>query len=268
MALKVRSDVLPYWTEVDSTYFTRASKLVSAVSAFPVQYNKAVVGRNAFAHESGIHQDGMLKNVETYEIMQARKVGLSKSTLSLGKLSGRAAFRDKLKQLGYDLGDNAFQDAFRRFKDLADKKKLVFDEDIEALVDQEVATQTDRIKVVSLEVTAGTGGPAKASITLEVDGKPETRSATGDGPVDAVFKAIKAVVPHEARLPLYQVMAVTEGTDAQAEVMVRLEESGKTVTGRGADTDTLVASARAYVTALNKLMMKRMRGPNAQAMTS
>jgi len=268
MALKVRSDVLPYWTEVDSTYFTRASKLVSAVSAFPVQYNKAVVGRNAFAHESGIHQDGMLKNVETYEIMEPESVGLSKSTLSLGKLSGRAAFRDKLKQLGYDLGDNAFQDAFRRFKDLADKKKLVFDEDIEALVDQEVATQTDRIKVVSLEVTAGTGGPAKATITLEVDGKPETRSATGDGPVDAVFKAIKAVVPHEARLPLYQVMAVTEGTDAQAEVMVRLEESGKTVTGRGADTDTLVASARAYVTALNKLLMKRMRGPSAQAMTS
>ena len=133
--------MLPYWCEVDSTNFTRASKLVASVAAFPVQYNKAVVGRNAFAHESGIHQDGMLKNVETYEIMTPESVGLSKSTLSLGKLSGRAAFRDKLKQLGYELGDNAFQDAFRRFKDLADKKKLVFDEDIEALVDQEVATQ-------------------------------------------------------------------------------------------------------------------------------
>jgi 2-isopropylmalate synthase len=268
MALKVRSDVLPYWSNVDATYFTRASKLVSAVSAFPVQYNKAVVGRNAFAHESGIHQDGMLKNVETYEIMKPESVGLSKSTLSLGKLSGRAAFRDKLKQLGYELGDNAFQDAFRRFKDLADKKKLVFDEDIEALVDQEVATQTDRIKVVALEVIAGTGGPARARITLEVDGRQETSATTGDGPVDATFKAIKAIIPHEATLPLYQVMAVTEGTDAQAEVMVRLEEAGKQVTGRGADTDTLVASARAYVTALNKLIMKRQRGPNAQAMVS
>ncbi len=268
MAMKVRGDILPYWTEVDSTKFTRASKLVAAVSAFPVQYNKAVVGRNAFAHESGIHQDGMLKNVETYEIMKPETVGLSKSTLSLGKLSGRAAFKDKLKQLGYELGDNAFQDAFRRFKDLADKKKLVFDEDIEALVDQEVATQFDRIKLVGLSVSAGTGAPPKASVTLEVDGVETTKDASGDGPVDSIFKAIKAVVPHEARLPLYQVMAVTEGTDAQAEVMVRLEENGKEVTGRGADTDTMVASARAYVTALNKLLMKRQRGPNAQAMAS
>jgi len=269
MAMKVRNDVLPYWTDVDATYFTRASKLVAAVSAFPVQYNKAIVGRNAFAHESGIHQDGMLKNTETYEIMTPESVGLSKSTLSLGKLSGRAAFRDKLKQLGYDhLGDNAFQDAFRRFKDLADKKKLVFDEDIEALVDQEVATQTNRIKVVSLEVVAGTSGPPKATITLEVDGKNITRDASGDGPVDSIFKAIKSVVPHEARLPLYQVMAVTEGTDAQAEVMVRLEEDGRQVTGRGSDTDTMVASARAYVVALNKLMMKRQRGPAAQMMVS
>jgi 2-isopropylmalate synthase len=242
--------------------------MVASVSAFPVQYNKAIVGRNAFAHESGIHQDGMLKNTETYEIMTPESVGLSKSTLSLGKLSGRAAFKDKLKQLGYDLGDNAFQDAFRRFKDLADKKKLVFDEDIEALVDQEVATQTNRIKVVSLEVIAGTGGPQKATITLEVDGKNITREASGDGPVDSIFKAIKAVVPHEATLPLYQVMAVTEGTDAQAEVMVRLEENGKQVTGRGSDTDTMVASARAYVVALNKLMMKRQRGPAAQMMVS
>jgi 2-isopropylmalate synthase len=266
MAMNVRRDVLPYWNEVDTTKFVRASKLVAAVSAFPVQYNKAVVGRNAFAHESGIHQDGMLKNVETYEIMKPETVGLSKSTLSLGKLSGRAAFRDKLKQLGYQLGDNAFQDAFKRFKDLADKKKLVFDEDIEALVDQEVASQYDRIRVVALEVHAGTKGPQRAIITLEIDGVAKTQEASGDGPVDSIFKAIKAIVPHEARLPLYQVMAVTEGTDAQAEVMVRLEEAGREVTGRGADTDTMVASARAYVAALNKLVMKRERGPNAQAM--
>ena len=166
------------------------------------------------------------------------------------------------------MGDNAFQDAFRRFKDLADKKKLVFDEDIEALVDQEVASQYDRIRVVALEVIAGTGGPQKATITLDVEGAHKTQTATGDGPVDAIFKAIKMIVPHEARLPLYQVMAVTEGTDAQAEVMVRLEENGKQVTGRGSDTDTMVASARAYVTALNKLIAKRSRGPNAQAMAS
>ncbi len=268
MAINTRNDVLPYWNKVDATKFVRASKLVAAVSAFPVQYNKAIVGRNAFSHESGIHQDGMLKHHETYEIMEPESVGLSKSTLSLGKLSGRAAFRDKLKALGYELGDNAFQDAFRRFKDLADKKKLVFDEDIEALVDQEVASQTDRIKVVALTVIAGTGGPQKATITLEIDGRHETREASGDGPVDAVFKAIKAIVPHEARLPLYQVMAVTEGTDAQAEVMVRLEEGDNTVTGRGADTDTMVASARAYVSALNKLLMRRERGPSAQRMAS
>ena len=266
MAIRTRSDVLPYEVGIEPMLLNRASKLVAAATNFPVQYNKAIVGRNAFAHESGIHQDGMLKNVETYEIMRPEDVGLSKSTLSLGKLSGRAAFRDKLKQLGYQLGDNAFQDAFRRFKDLADKKKLVFDEDIEALVDQEVASQSDRIKVVALKVVAGTGGPQSATITLDVDGVERTHEATGDGPVDATFKAIKAIVPHEARLPLYQVMAVTEGTDAQAEVMVRLEEGGKQVTGRGSDTDTMVASARAYVTALNKLMLKRTRGPNAQAM--
>lgn len=268
MALSVRSDVLPYWTGVDSTKFTRASKLVAAVAAFPVQYNKAIVGRNAFAHESGIHQDGMLKNNQTYEIMTPESVGLSKSSLSMGKLSGRHAFREKLRELGYELGDNAFQDAFNRFKDLADKKKIVFDEDIEALVDQEVASQYDRIKVVALTVIAGTGGPQKATITLDVDGKQHVRESTGDGPVDATFNAIKAIVPHDARLPLYQVMAVTEGTDAQAEVMVRLEEHGRTVTGRGADTDTLVASARAYVSALNKLLLKRQRGLHAQAMVS
>ena len=159
--------------------------------------------------------------------------------------------------MGYELGENAFQDAFVRFKDLADKKKHVFDEDIEALVDDEMASANDGIKVVALTVIAGTGGPQKATMTLEIDGEHHTREATGDGPVDATFNAIKAMVEHEARLQLYQVHAVTEGTDAQAEVSVRLEENGKTVTGRGADTDTMVASARAYVSALNKLRVKR-----------
>jgi 2-isopropylmalate synthase len=259
MSINTRNDALPFWTGVEPTWITRASKLVSAVTAFPVQYNKAIVGRNAFAHESGIHQDGMLKNTQTYEIMTPESVGLSKSSLSMGKLSGRHAFRAKLKELGYELGPNAFEDAFTRFKDLADKKKHVFDEDIEALVDQQVATHADRIKLVALTVIAGTGGPQRATVTLDVDGRHETRECTGDGPVDATFKAIKSIVPHEARLPLYQVMAVTEGTDAQAEVMVRLEEGDKTVTGRGADTDTMVASARAYLSALNKLMVRRLK---------
>ena len=259
MAIKTRSDVMPFWTGIDSTMLTRASKLVSRVTAFPVQYNKAIVGRNAFAHESGIHQDGVLKHAQTFEIMTPESVGLKKSALVMGKHSGRHAFREKLKELGYELGDNAFEDAFVRFKALADAKKHVYDEDIEALVDQEIASAHDRIKVVALTVIAGTGGPQKATITLDVDGKQQTYEFAGDGPVDATFRAIKAIVPHEARLPLYQVSAVTEGTDAQAEVTVRLEADGKTVTGRGSDTDTMVASARAYVSALNKLLAREAR---------
>jgi 2-isopropylmalate synthase len=268
MAMNVRHDSIPYWTGIKTEMITRASKLVSGVTAFPVQYNKAIVGKNAFAHESGIHQDGMLKNNQTYEIMTPESVGLVESSLVMGKHSGRHAFREKLKELGYELGENAFQDAFVRFKDLADKKKQVFDEDIEALVDDEMASADDGIKVVALTVIAGTGGPQKATITLDVDGVHHTREATGDGPVDATFNAIKAIVPHEVRLPLYQVHAVTEGTDAQAEVSVRLEEDGKTVTGRGADTDTMVASARAYVSALNKLRVKRKKTAPGSMMAS
>jgi 2-isopropylmalate synthase len=259
MAIKTRDDVMPFWTGIDTTLLTRASKLVARVTAFPVQYNKAIVGRNAFAHESGIHQDGVLKHAETFEIMTPESVGLKESSLVMGKHSGRHAFREKLKDLGYELGDNALEDAFVRFKALADRKKHIYDEDIEALVDQEIASAHDRIKVVALTVIAGTGGPQKATITLDLDGRHHTHESTGDGPVDAIFRAIKAIVPHEARLPLYQVQAVTEGTDAQAEVSVRLEADGKTVTGRGSDTDTLVASARAYVSALNKLLARDAR---------
>ncbi|MBC8049573.1 MAG: 2-isopropylmalate synthase [Chitinophagales bacterium] len=266
MAINTRRDLLPYTTGIDATLITRASKLVSAVTAFPVQYNKAIVGKNAFAHESGIHQDGVLKNAATYEIMTPESVGLKESALVMGKHSGRHAFREKLKEMGYELGDNALEDAFTRMKDLADRKKHVYDEDIEALVDQEMASAHDGIRVLSLMVIAGTGGQARAALTLDVHGRQQTAEAHGDGPVDAVFRAIKMIVPHEARLPLYQVHAVTEGTDAQAEVSVRLEEAGKTVTGRGADTDTLVASARAYVSALNKLMVRREKSaPDAQA---
>jgi len=265
MAMRTRQDTLPYHTGIDTTMITRASKLVSAVSAFPVQYNKAVVGKNAFAHESGIHQHGMMQNAQTYEIMTPESVGLKESTLVMGKHSGRHAFRQKLQELGYALGENAFEDTFERFKQLADHKKHVFDEDIEALVDDELASAHDNIKLLSLTVIAGTG-QQRATITLDVNGHHETREAVGYGPVDAIFNAIKAIVPHEARLPLYQVHAVTEGTDAQAEVSVRLEENGLTVTGRGADSDTMVASARAYVSALNKLIAKRERvAPESRA---
>jgi 2-isopropylmalate synthase len=259
MAIHTRGDAMPYWTGINTTMLTRASRLVSRVTAFPVQYNKAIVGRNAFAHESGIHQDGVLKHAGTFEIMTPESVGLKESSLVMGKHSGRHAFREKLRELGYELGDNAFEDAFVRFKALADAKKHVYDEDIEALVDQEIASAHDRIKVVALTVIAGTGGPQKATITLDVDGNQQTFEAVGDGPVDATFRAIRSLVPHEARLALYQVSAVTEGTDAQAEVMVRLEADGKIATGRGSDTDTMVASARAYVSALNKLMARDAR---------
>jgi 2-isopropylmalate synthase len=257
MALRTRQDALPYQNRVVTTEITRASKLVSTITGLAVQNNKAIVGANAFAHESGIHQDGMLKNAETYEIMTPESVGLKKSTLVMGKHSGRHAFREKLKELGYTLGDNALQETFRRFKDLADKKKQVFDEDIVALVDDEVIRGNDHVKVLSLQITCGTKGPQAADLEMEIDGEVKSTHAVGDGPVDATFKAIRTLFPHEAQLQLYQVHAVTGGTDAQAEVTVRLEEGGKTVNGHAADVDTLVASARAYVNALNKLLIKR-----------
>ena len=259
MAIRTRADVLPYENRIDSTMLTRASKLVSAVTSFPVQFNKSIVGRNAFAHESGIHQDGMLKNAQTYEIMTPESVGVSKTSLVMGKHSGRNAFRSKLKELGYELGENALEDAFKRFKDLADKKKIVYDDDLEALVDDQIGHLGERIKVEALTVIAGTVGPQTATLTLDIDGAHVTKQAVGNGPVDAIFNAIKALVPHEANLELYQVQAVTEGTDAQAEVSVRLNEDGRSVTAKGADPDTLVASARAYVAALNKLMANRQK---------
>jgi 2-isopropylmalate synthase len=259
MALRTRPDLMPFTSGIDSTFITKASKLVSTVTGFAVQPNKAIVGANAFAHESGIHQDGMLKHAGTYEIMTPESVGLGRSTLVMGKHSGRHAFKTKLKELGFDLGENAMEDAFRRFKELADKKKDVFDEDIVALVDDSFVRSNEHIRFVALQVIAGSKGPQKADLDLEVDGKPLSASATGDGPVDAIFNAVKMLCPHEAKLQLFQVHAVTAGTDAQAEVTVRLEEGGKTVNGQGADTDTLVASCKAYLHALNKLLVKRQK---------
>ena len=260
MAMKVRNDVLPFWTGIDATMLTRASKLVAAATSFPVQYNKAIVGRNAFAHESGIHQDGMLKNAQTYEIMTPETVGVKQTTLVMGKHSGRHAFVHKLEEMGYHLQSNQMEDAFVRFKALADRKKHVYDEDIEALVDEEIAHAQDRIKLVSLSVIAGTRGPQRATMKLDIDGRQQIEECEGNGPVDAVFNCVKAIVPHEAVLELYQVHAVTAGTDAQAEVSVRLAEGGRAVTAKGADPDTLVASAKAYLGALNKLLVRRTRG--------
>jgi 2-isopropylmalate synthase len=268
MALKVRHDVIPVRTNIVSTEITRASRLVSGITGFQVQPNKAIVGANAFAHESGIHQDGMIKDASTYEIMTPESVGLTTSNLVMGKHSGRAAFRQKLEELGYNLGDNAFQDAFARFKVLADAKKTVFDEDIIALVDDEVLRGHDRIQVKDVEIHCGTG-PARAILTLEVDGEEKTAATRGNGPIDALFAAIREIVPHEqSMLERYEVHAVTGGTDAQAEVSVLLSEDGRTSRGLGTHHDTLVASTRAYVNALNKLMVKRGRHPVETAIAS
>ncbi|MER2507369.1 MAG: 2-isopropylmalate synthase [Amaricoccus sp.] len=266
MALRVRHDIMPYTTGIDTTRIMQASRLVATVSGFPVQFNKAIVGKNAFAHESGIHQDGMLKNAETFEIMRPEHVGLNATSLVMGKHSGRAALRSKLAELGYTVGDNQLADVFVRFKELADRKKEVYDDDLVALMqDTDTNAANDRIQVRRLRVVCGTDGPQTAELTLAVEGIEHATSAIGDGPVDAAFKAVQSIVPNDARLMLYQVHAVTEGMDAQATVSVRLEEGGKIVTGQSADTDTIVASTKAYVNALNKLMVRRLKtAPEAQ----
>ena len=256
MALKVRHDIMPYTTGVDTTKIMNISRRVAAVSGFPVQYNKAIVGKNAFAHESGIHQDGMLKNAQTFEIMRPEDVGLSASNLVMGKHSGRAALRDKLRQLGYELADNQLNDVFVRFKALADRKKEVYDDDLLALMTDSTSAE-GQMQVKFLRVICGTEAPQSADLILTINGVDHQVTAQGDGPVDATFNAVKKLFPHSARLALYQVHAVTEGTDAQATVSVRLEEGGKIVTGQSSDTDTVVASAKAYVNALNNLVVRR-----------
>lgn len=256
MAFRTRQDALPYHTNIVTQNITKISRLVSSVTGLEVQHNKAIVGANAFAHESGIHQDGMLKNAETYEIMTPESVGLKKSELVMGKHSGRHAFREKLKDLGYDLGDNEFISAFSRFKDLADVKKTLYDDDIIAIVDEDMR-DNDHMKLVGWSFICDSGKKSSATFDVEVDGFSRNVSSVGNGPVDAAFKALRYLTNGKPRLELYQVHAVTRGTDAQAEVTVRLEEEGKTVNGHGAHVDTLVASAKAYVNALNKLMVKR-----------
>ncbi|MBM9594525.1 2-isopropylmalate synthase [Roseitranquillus sediminis] len=257
MAMRVRGDIMPYETGIDTTRIMQASRLVATVSGFPVQFNKAIVGKNAFAHESGIHQDGVLKNAETFEIMRPEDIGLNATNIVLGKHSGRAALRSKLKELGFDLADNQLGDVFVRFKALADRKKEVYDDDLFALMRDQATDASDRIQVKFLRVICGTEAPQSADLILSIDGQEHRTTAQGDGPVDATFNAVKALFPHEARLQLYQVHAVTEGTDAQATVTVRMEEAGRIATGQAADTDTVVASAKAYVDALNRLLIRR-----------
>lgn len=255
MALKVRHDLFGLETGIDTTQIVPASKLVSTVTGYPVQPNKAVVGANAFAHESGIHQDGVLKHPQTYEIMTAESVGWATNRLTLGKLSGRSAFKAKLADLGIELdSEEALNAAFARFKDLADKKREIFDEDLHALVSDEMSNLApDRYKFISQRIVTETGELPRAEIVFSADGEERHAEATGSGPVDAIFKAIESVVQSGAELQIYSVNAVTFGTESQGETGVRLARNGRVANGQGADTDILAATAKAYLSALNKL---------------
>ena len=256
MAVRTRKDVFTCDTGLNTTEIMSASRLVSGVTGFAVQPNKAIVGANAFAHESGIHQDGVLKSRETYEIMRAQDVGWSANRIVLGKHSGRNAFRTHLDALGISFeSEEALNEAFARFKDLADKKHEIYDEDLQALVTEASLDAVDeQFKLVSLRVCSETGETPNADLTLNINGEERQASAAGGGPVDAAFKAIEAIVNSGTELQLYSVNNITSGTDAQGEVTVRLEKGGHIVNGQGSDTDIVIASARAYVNALNKII--------------
>ena len=255
MAVRTRADIFAVETRIDTTQIVPASKLVSQITGYPVQPNKAIVGANAFAHESGIHQDGVLKHRETYEIMRAQDVGWSQNKLVLGKHSGRNAFKTRLQELGIELAsDEAVNAAFARFKELADRKHEIFDEDLHALISDEAGTfEHERYKLLYSRVCSETGEMPHALVTLAIDGGEHKGEGDGGGPVDAAFTAIESIVGSGAELLLYSVNAITTGTDAQGEVTVRLAKDGRIVNGNGADTDIVIASAKAYLNALNKL---------------
>ncbi|MCX8146195.1 MAG: 2-isopropylmalate synthase [Azovibrio sp.] len=255
MAVRTRADIFPVETRIETTQIVPASKLVSQITGYPVQPNKAIVGANAFAHESGIHQDGVLKHRETYEIMRAEDVGWTQNKLVLGKHSGRNAFKSRLAELGIVLeSEEALNAAFARFKELADKKHEIFDEDLHALISDEAVTPAqEHYKLNYSQVCSETGEVPHARVTLSIGGQESKAEADGSGPVDATFKAIEQVVQSGSELLLYSVNAITTGTDAQGEVTVRLAKGGRVVNGQGADTDIVVASAKAYLNALNKL---------------
>jgi 2-isopropylmalate synthase len=253
MALRVRKDIFGLDTQIRTEEISKASRLVSKITGMVVQPNKAIVGANAFAHTSGIHQDGLLKEKRTYEIMRPESVGLVQSQMVMGKLSGRHAFRQQLEALGYKLSEQDLNHAFERFKRLADQKKDVYEEDLEVILSEEIAKIPERFVLTSLYLESGTGKDPTATIELAIDGQVLKQSGTGDGPVDAAYRTIAAITQTKSRLLAYVVKAITGGTDAQGEVSVKLEEGEKTVTGHGADTDIIVASAKAYLNALNKL---------------
>ena len=258
MAVRTRQDFFNCNTDLDTSQIMTCSRLVSTITGFPVQPNKAIVGANAFAHESGIHQDGVLKSRETYEIMRAEDVGWAQNRMVMGKHSGRNAFRTRLEELDvvFD-SEEELNDAFRRFKDLADKKHEIFDDDLRALVtDAGFSAENERMQLISLKVCSETGETPSASVVLAVDGTEQSGSAIGGGPVDAAFKAIESIIQSESELQLYSVNAITSGTDAQGEVTVRLQKDGRIVNGQGADTDIVIASAKAYVNAFNKLLQE------------
>jgi 2-isopropylmalate synthase len=261
MAVRTRSDFFDLETQLDTTHIVPTSRLVSQITGFVVQPNKAVVGANAFAHASGIHQDGVLKARNTYEIMRAEDVGWSTNKIVLGKLSGRNAFKQRLKELGIELdSEDAYNKAFQRFKDLADKKAEIFDEDLQALVAQEAGRSSEEHwRLVTMSQASGMGEKPHASVVLKMDSQERRAEAQGDGPVDATFKAIESIAHSGAELLLYSVNAVTTGTESQGEVTVRLSKGGRIVNGVGADTDIIVASAKAYISALNKLESKMER---------
>ncbi len=261
MAVTTRKDIFPCNVELDTTQIVPCSRLVSGITGFPVQPNKAIVGANAFAHESGIHQDGVLKSRETYEIMRAQDVGWSANRIVLGKHSGRNAFRTRLQELDIEFDtEESLNEAFSRFKDLADKKHEIYDEDLQALVTEaNLAAENERIRLLALKVCSETGETPNAAITLSIDGNEKPGHADGGGPVDAAFRAIESIVASGTELQLYSVNNITSGTDSQGEVTVRLEKDGRIVNGQGADTDIVIASAKAYVNALNKLIEPEQR---------
>ncbi len=258
MAVRTRQDIFPCHVDIDTTQIVPTSRLVSGITGFPVQPNKSIVGANAFAHESGIHQDGVLKHRETYEIMRAEDVGWGANKMVLGKHSGRNAFRTRLAELGTEFeSEEALNAAFTRFKELADKKHEIFDADLQALVSEThyETTLGERVKLVALKVCSETGETPHAEVTLWVDGQEVRDAAPGSGPVDAALKAIEAIVDSKTDLLLYSVNSITSGTEAQGEVTVRLQRGGHTVNGLGTDPDIVVASAKAYVNALNKILI-------------
>jgi 2-isopropylmalate synthase len=253
MGLRTRKDVYGADTGIHAEEISKTSRLVSKITGMVVQPNKAIVGENAFAHTSGIHQDGLLKEKSTYEIMRPESVGLIHSKMVMGKLSGRHAFRQRLEELGYTLSETELHHAFDRFKKLADQKKEIYEEDLEVIVSEEIAKIDEKFVLTALFVESGTGKVPSAVVELEIDGQSMKQTGSGDGPVDAAYRTIAAMTQTKSRLLSYSVKAITGGTDAQGEVAVKLEEAGKTVTGHGADTDIIVASAQAYLNALNKL---------------